>query len=84
MMEARSWGRVLSISKRFRVVVAGWGPPPGPFWNRLLDFSTTGGGGDRELQPWPESSPSHLTVYLGSPFPDPKALNPMGFRGMLV
>ena len=27
MMEARSWGRVLSISKRFRVVVAGWGPP---------------------------------------------------------
>lgn len=27
MMEARSCGRILSISSRFRVVVAGWGPP---------------------------------------------------------
>lgn len=51
----------------------------------LLDFSTAGEEGDRELQPWPESSPApHLTAYLGLPFQDLKALSPVGFRGMLV
>lgn len=51
---------------------------------RLLDFSTVRGGGDRELQPWPESSPApHPTAYLGSPFPGPTAQSPLGFRGIL-
>lgn len=82
-MEARSWDRVLSISRRCRAIVAGQGLP-----TSLLEQTSGlphGGGGDRELQPWPESSPApHPTAYLSYLLPRPKALSLMGFRGMLA
>ena len=84
MMEARSWDRVLSTSRRYRAIVAGQGLP-----TSLLE-QTSGlrhgwGMGRQELQPWPESSPApHPTAYLSYPLPRPKALSPMGFRGMLA